>query len=122
MAMALLARSRGGRVASTTVSIVKVGGEGVVVDTSLSASTFEVNGSLSSLVTVSMAGEVGGLVRRSCTSSNTSFMFWSGRLACSSLILSIILSSSGDAAPDKDGVRAVQSNSSAWGRSCNFIM
>ena len=46
VAMALLARSRSGQAASATVSVVKVGGEGVLISVSSSTSTFKAGGSL----------------------------------------------------------------------------
>ena len=116
--MALLARSRGAWVVYTTVSIAKVGGEGVMMSVSSSASMFEVDGALSSLVTVSAAGEVRGFARRSCMNLKHLFhvLWWGGvgMFFIDPLHHSLQL---WRGSPDKDGVRAVQSNSSAWGGS-----
>ena len=72
MAMALLARSRGGQATSATVSDVMAGGNGVGT---LSSSKWGVGRSGSSFTTVPVAGEAGGLACKSSTKSNTSSMF-----------------------------------------------
>ena len=75
VAIALLARSRGGRATSTTVSDVMVGGSGVGT---LSYSKWGGSKSGSLFSTVPAAGEVGGLACKSSTKSSTSLTFWGG--------------------------------------------
>ena len=72
MAIAFLARSRGGRAASATVSDVMVGGSGVGILSSLKWGDSKCGSSFS---TVPAAGEVGGLACKSSTKSSTSSTF-----------------------------------------------
>ena len=99
MAVALLAKIKGGCTVSATVSVCKVG-----VDDMIAAGGSQFSG-LST-------GEVGGCACKSCTRAKTSLMVWGGELACSSLILSTALPTLGDSIPVRVGVRVVQSASS----------
>ena len=99
VAVALLAKIKGGCTVSVTVSMCKVG----VDDTTAAGS---------SQFSRSLTGEVGGCAHKSCTRAQTSSMVWGGELACSSLILSIALPTLGDLVPVRVGIRVVQSASS----------
>ena len=98
MALALLAKIKGGRTVSATVSVCKVG-----VDDTIAAGGSQFSGFLT--------GEVGGCAHKSSTRAQTSSMVWGGELVCSSLILSIALPTLGDSVPVKVGIRVVQSTS-----------
>ena len=110
VAMALLAKIKGGHTVSATVSMNKVGVGGVVV----------VGSSQSTCITGSLTGEVGGCAHKSSTRSQTSSMVWGGGLACSPLILLIALPTSGDSVPVRVGIRVVQSASSLGSWSCSL--
>ena len=99
MAVALLAKIKGGCTVSATVSMCKLG-----VDDTIAAGGSQFSGF--------STGEVGGCACKSCTRAQTSSMVWGGELACSSLILSIALPTSGDSVLMRVGVRVVQSASS----------
>ena len=102
VAVALLAKIKGGCTVSATVSANKVGVGGVVVAGS----------SQSACMTGSSTGGVGGCARKSCTRAQTSLMVWGGELVCSALILSIALPTLGDSVPMRVIIRVVQSASS----------
>ena len=102
MAVALLAKFKGGHAVSATVSTSKVGVGSVIVAGS----------SQSACMTGSSTGGVGGCARKSCTKAQTSLMVWGGELACSALILSTALPTSGDSVPVNVRVKLVQSASS----------
>ena len=103
VAVALLAKIKGGCTVSATVkgcaSMCKVG-----VDDTIAAGGSQFSGF--------STGEVGGCAHKSCTRAQTSSMVWGWGLACSSLILSIALSTLRDSVPVKVGIRVVQSTSS----------
>ena len=101
VAVALLAKSRGGCTVSTTVSVCKVG-----------VSNASTAGKVSS------TGVMGGCACRSCTRSQTSHIVWGGELACSTFSRSTALLTSGDSTPVKVGVRLVQSASPLGSWSC----
>ena len=103
VAVAVLAKIKGGRTVSVTVSASKVGVGGVVVAGSSQSACM--TGSLT-------GGGVGGCARKSCTKAQTSSMVWGGELACSALILSTALPTSGDSVLVNVGVKLVQSTSS----------
>ena len=103
VAVALLAKSRGGFTVSVTVSVRKVG----VIDTSVAGK-------------VSLTGVMGGCACRSCTRSQTSRIIWGGELVCSAFSLSTALLTSGDSTQVKVGVRLVQSTSPLGSWSCSL--
>ena len=91
VAVALLAKIKGGHTVSATVSMCKVG-----VDEMIATGGSQFSGS--------STGEVGGCARKSCTRAQTSLIVWGGELACSSLILSIALPTLGDSVPVRVGL------------------
>ena len=110
MAVALLAKIKGGRTVSATVSASKVGVGGVVMAGS----------SQSVCMTGSSTGGVGGCACKSCTRSQTSGIIWGGELACFTFSQSTALLTSGDSTPVKVGVRLVQSASLLGSWSCSL--